>query len=134
MWSYKTIEITEVPNSTQFNATITFEAQGQPEVSVSTKLSSRAELEQAIRVTTARLNERSELITETRNGTFTLTPLPEPVQPTAKEIAQREYDEALALFNDLKAKAELDPTTFNFSRDNQRVIVQQKLQTLMALG
>lgn len=134
MWTLKSVTITPEAGSTAFSAAITFQAQGKSDVNLTTRLSSRAELEATIRQNIARLDERSALITETSGGTFQLTPPPTPVPETAKQKAQREYDEALVLYNDLKTKAELDSATFAWGRDNQRVIVQQKLQALMALG
>lgn len=77
------------------------------------------------------MNAQEDFMTRANDPSWTLPKKPTPPEPTAKEIAQREYDEALALFKDLSDKAELDPTTFNWGRDNQRVIVQQKLQALM---
>ena len=131
MWTLKSIEATAEQNTTAFTASITY-TNGKEDVTLaSTRLSSRKELEDTVRVNQARLNERDEVLKEVTDGTFAV-PEPEPPrEPSAKEVAQREYDEALALFKDLSDKAEIDPTTFNWGRDNQRVIVQQKLQALM---
>lgn len=133
MWSLKETKITPEENSTAFTATFVLAADGETDVSLTTRLSSRSELENTIRQNIARLDERSALIADVANKAFELTPLPTPPTETAKETAQREYDEAVALYEDLKIKAELDPTTFTWSLDNQKVIVQQKLQVLMSV-
>ena len=131
MWTLKSIEATAEQNTTAFTASITY-TNGTDDVTLaSTRLSSRKELEDTVKVNQARLNERDEVLKEVADGTFTLPEPEAPREPSAKEVAQREYDEALALFKDLSDKAEIDPTTFNWGRDNQRVIVQQKLQALM---
>ena len=132
MWTLKSIEATAEQNTTAFTASITY-TNGTDDVTLaSTRLSSRKELEDTVKVNQARLNERDEVLKEVTDGTF-VVPEPEPPrEPSAKEVAQREYDEALALFKDLSDKAEIDPDTFSWGRDNQRVIVQQKLQALMA--
>jgi hypothetical protein len=106
---------------------------GTNDIEVATFISEPEHVVQAVKDHLDRLNKQETFISEVNTaGSVTIPPTPEPVPPTAKEIAQREYDEALALYQDLKTKAELDPTTFNWGLDNQRVIVQQKLQSLMA--
>ena len=132
MWNFTNIVITPDANSAGFNATITFTS-GANSVTMTSRLSSRQELEDTIRVNIARLNERSTLIAQATARTFALTPPPTPPAPTARQIAEREYHEALVVFEDLKRKAELDPTTFNHGLGLQRVIVQQKLATLTTL-
>ena len=106
---------------------------GTNDIEVATFISEPEQVVQTVKDHLDRLNKQEAFITDVNGaGTVTIPPTPEPVPPTAKEIAQREYDEALALYKDLQEKAELDPTTFNWGRDNQRVILQQKLQALMA--
>ena len=131
MWTFKSIEATAEQNTTAFTASITY-TNGTDDVTLaSTRLSSRKELEDTVKVNQARLNERDEVLKEVTDGTFAVPEPEAPREPSAKEVAQREYDEALALFKDLSDKAEIDPDTFSWGRDNQRVIVQQKLQALM---
>ena len=131
MWTLKETPTIEEAPSLQMKATFTF-TDGTKDETASTTVSTAGEVRQAGRDLLKRLNERSEAIAASKAGTFSIEEEEQtPREPSAKEVAQREYDEALALFKDLSDKAEIDPTTFNWGRDNQRVIVQQKLQALM---
>lgn len=105
--------------------TFTFD-DGTDSEMVSTVLSSYDDLKKSAKNMLKRLNDRDQVLSATAE-TLDLSD-PAPKQPDPVDVAEQEYREAVALYEDLKQRAEIDSATYAWGRDNQRVIVQQKLQ------
>lgn len=140
-WTVKTqnakrLTESEVPKDNQGNAQVgrmlqillklTF-TNGTSDISVSTFVDTEEDVKRTIKQNLARLNGQEEAITKVNDGTLDLTD-PEPPAPDPVQVAEQEYRDAIALYEELKTKAELDSATYAWGRDNQRVIAQQKLQ------
>lgn len=107
MWTLKTVEVTPDANTTQFKATFTL-SDGTTDFALQTTLSTRAELEQAIKDNIKRLEQRTDLIADVQAGTFELPAEPTPTEPTQLEQKQAQYDQVLSDYRELKELHEMD--------------------------
>ena len=115
MWTLKSIEATAEQNTTAFTATITY-TNGTDDVTLaSTRLSSRKELEDTVRVNQARLNERDEVLKEVTDGTFTLPETEAPREPSEVEKKKAIFDQELAEYKEM---VELSQTLDNLIDSN----------------
>lgn len=115
MWTLKSIEAIAEQNTTAFTVSITY-TNGTDDVTLAgTRLSSRKELEDTVKINQARLNERDEVLKEVTDGTFTVPEPEAPREPSDVEKKKAVFDQELAEYKEM---VELSKTLSNLVDQN----------------